>query len=479
MNALGRRAFLRAGLLVAGAGMLPACTSTGPRSADLILPTDPRVVEVEARRHASGRIRTYQLTAEVGLVDLGGPQVTTWTYGGVLPGTQIRVRAGDVIRAEVTNRLPVDTTIHWHGLAVRNDMDGAPDLTQNAVNPGGAFTYQFVADTPGTYWFHPHTGTQLDRGLYAPLIVEDPADGGYDQDWVVVLDDWIDGTGTTPDEVLATLRTNGGMHGMGGYASLDGDVAYPYYLINGRIPESPVTFTAKPGERARIRVINAASDTAFRIALGEHRLRITHTDGFAVQPVDTDALLIGMGERFDVITTLGDGIFPLVALAEGKDATALALIRTGARAAPPVSIRPAELGRNRLGYDRLKPTAEARLPTRTPDVTHELDLTGGMMSYAWGINGTPFDLSQRLLIQQGERVRITFRNRTMMWHPMHIHGHTFQLNGNGPRKDTVAVLPGRTVTCDLDAGNPGQWMIHCHNTYHAETGMATVLGYRA
>ncbi|MFD8495807.1 multicopper oxidase family protein [Amycolatopsis sp. NPDC059657] len=491
MNVISRRSILRAGLLAAGAGVLSACTSS-PGSANLVLPTDPRIADAEARRHATGQTRTYRLTAQAGRVDLGGPQVTTWTYDGTLPGKEIRVRAGDTVHAELTNRLPASTSIHWHGLALRNDMDGAPDLTQQAIASGATFTYQFVAGNPGTHWFHPHSGTQLDRGLYVPLIVEDPAEpGDYDQDWVIVLDDWIDGTGRTPDDVLATLRRGmgsmggmmGSMSGMGGTSPLlggdAGDLRYPYYLINGRIPAAPATFTARPGQRARIRIINAGSDTAFRVALGGHRLRVTHTDGYPVQPVETDNLLIAMGERYDVVTTLGDGVFPLVALAEGKDATALALVRTGAGTPPPATIRLIELDRDRVGYDRLTSAPDVRLPVRTPDVTHTLDLTGGMMNYDWGINGAPLDMNQRLLVQQGQRVRIVFRNGTMMWHPMHIHGHTFQLGETGPRKDTVAVLPGQTVSCDLDTTNPGQWMIHCHNTYHAETGMATILGYQA
>ncbi|MBE1495897.1 FtsP/CotA-like multicopper oxidase with cupredoxin domain [Amycolatopsis lexingtonensis] len=485
MTALSRRSVLRAGLLAAGAAVLSACT---PENANLVLPGDPRVAGSEARRRATGQVRTVRLTAQNGTVDLGGPEVTTWTYDGVLPGKEIRVRAGDTIRAELTNRLPAETSVHWHGLALRNDMDGAPDLTQAAIATGSTFTYRFVAENPGTYWFHPHSGTQLDRGLYAPLIVEDPAEpGGYDHDWVIVLDDWIDGTGQTPDDVLATLRQGtggmmGSMSGTGGSSALlggdAGDLRYPHYLINGRVPAAPATFTARPGQRARIRIVNAGSDTAFRVALGGHRLRITHTDGYPVEPVETDTLLIAMGERYDVLTTLGDGVFPLVALAEGKDATALALIRTGAGTPPPATIRPAELEGDLAGYDRLAAATGVRLPAKAPDVTHTLDLTGGMMGYDWGINGTPLDMNRRLLVREGQRVRLVFRNGTMMWHPMHLHGHTFQLGAAGPRKDTAIVLPGRTVACDFDAGNPGQWMIHCHNTYHAESGMATVLGYR-
>jgi multicopper oxidase len=262
-----------------------------------------------------------------------------------------------------------------------------------------------------------------------------------------------------------------------------GDVRYPYYLINGRIRTAPRTFTARPGQRVRIRFINAAADTAFRVALGGHTMTVTHTDGYPITPVRAGALLIGMGERYDVQVTLGDGVFPLAALAEGKNSTALALVRTGSGSTPPATIRPPELGKVLAGYAALHPAAPVTLPARQPDVTHRLELTGSMTRYDWGINGQSFDMSRpgalRFLMPQGQRVRVIFTNSTTMYHPMHIHGHTFQLGQTGPRKDTVIVLPGRQIACDLDADNPGQWMTHCHNPYHApESSMMAVLGYQ-
>jgi FtsP/CotA-like multicopper oxidase with cupredoxin domain len=236
--------------------------------------------------------------------------------------------------------------------------------------------------------------------------------------------------------------------------------------------------TAKPGLRVRIRFLNAGSDTAFRVALGGHRLTLTHTDGFPVTPVDTDALLIGMGERYDVHVTLGDGVFPLVAVAEGKTGAAFALVRTAAGGAPGPDVRPRELDGVLLRYADMSSTTAVRMPTRPPDVVHRLALTGGMMSYDWGVNGRMGDLANPARVHEGQRVRVEFVNTTMMWHPMHLHGHTFQLGASGPRKDTAIVLPGRTLACDFAADNPGQWMTHCHNAYHAEAGMMTVLGYQ-
>jgi FtsP/CotA-like multicopper oxidase with cupredoxin domain len=413
--------------------------------------------------------------------------VTTWSYDGQIPGAPIQVTAGEVVRATVANQLPAATSIHWHGIALRNDADGVPEVTQPPIDPGGEFTYEFTAPHPGTYWFHPHSGTQLDRGLYAPLIVDDPAEpGDYDQEWTVVLDDWLDDVTGTPEEVLDELR--GGMgHGMMGQTSSllggdAGDVRYPHFLLNGKVATAPETFQATPGTRLRLRIVNAGGDTAFRVALGGHTLTVTHTDGFPVEPVETDAVLLGMGERYDLLVTLADGVFPLVAMAEGKGEIALGLVRTGSGEAPGPDVRPSELDARIVSYRQLVPTEPARLADRPPDRTIAMELTGGMMAYDWGFDGRAFDHDDPTghiePVRAGERVRLELVNTTMMWHPLHLHGHTFAIAEGGPRKDTANVLPGRSLVVDFDADNPGLWMLHCHNIYHAEAGMMAVLGYQ-
>ncbi|MET7474778.1 multicopper oxidase family protein [Streptomyces sp. NPDC005648] len=542
-----RRSVLGASLAVAGTGILAACsgssgsTASTPAPKGYVDPAGTQVAAAEKKRAAgaSGTAREIRLTAAETPLDLGERTVRSWSYGGELPGKEIRVTAGDRLAVTLANHLPAATSLHWHGLALRNDMDGVPGLTQRAVAPGAEFTYRFTVPDPGTYWFHPHTGVQQDRGLYAPLIVEDPREPlSYDKEWVVVLDDWVDGVaGSTPDAVLAQLRggmgggmgmdAGGGMdmggdmdmgdsgHGMsgmsmGGQASSSpspspstsaspsgpsrmlmggtsdllggdaGDVAYPYYLVNGRTAKAPSAFRARPGDRIRIRFVNAGGDTAFRVALGGHRMTVTHTDGFPVRHATTDALLIGMGERYDVLVTAGDGVFPLTALAEGKKAATMALLRTGGGTAPTASARPRELDGRLLTADRLTADATVALARREPDRTVRLRLTGGMAHYDWAFDKKPYTPSQRHPVLAGERVRLEFENSTTMWHPLHLHGHTFALADavGGPRKDTALVLPNGTLKVDFDADNPGLWMIHCHNVYHAEAGMMTVLGYR-
>ena len=498
MNAINRRTLLRGGLAIAaaaGTGVLTACTGDrrGQRQpADSFVAPDGEEVRTAETRRNPGTIRDVRLTALTGPVDLGGLTTTTWSYDGVLPGRPIRVTAGEVVRATLANQLPTHTTIHWHGLALRNDADGVPDLTQPPIPTSGEHVYQFTAAHPGTYWFHPHAGLQLDRGLYAPLIVEDPREPlAYDDEWIVVLDDWLDGIdGRDPDPEFKQLRAgmmgNGhqmGGHQMGGSSSRllggdAGDVSYPHFLLNGRLPAAPVAYRGRPGTRLRLRIINAGGDTAFRVALAGHSMQVTHTDGFPVQPVDTDALLVGMGERYDVLVTLADGVFPLVALAEGKNATALGLVRTGSGGTPPASIRPRELNGRLVSYRDLVATEAVRLPDRAPDRTIDLRLTGSMMRYDWGFNDLSFDPGRIEPVRSGERVQINLVNTTEMWHPVHLHGHTFALGETGPRKDTAVVLPRQTLPISFDADNPGLWMVHCHNIYHAEAGMMTLLGYQ-
>ncbi|MFI0538535.1 multicopper oxidase family protein [Streptomyces sp. WSLK1-3] len=503
MNTINRRTVLLAGLGVAGAGALAACSGSTDAPA-LVSPSGPAVVAADKKRTRTGTTHSVTLTAAQATVDLGaGTTARTWAFSGRTPGRELRVRAGDTLAATLSNQLPdqATTSVHWHGIALRNDMDGVPPATQSAVRAGHNFTYRFTADAPGTYFFHPHVGVQLDRGLYAPLIVEDPREPlSYDEEWVVVLDDWLDGVTGTPDEVFAELRH--GMGGMGMDGGMDmgmrfmlmgarspllggdaGDVKYPYHLVNGRVPADPQVYRAKPGKRVRLRIVNAGSDTAYRVALGGHRLTLTHTDGFPVRHQQVDALLIGMGERCDVLVTLGDGVFPLVALAEGKNATGMAVVRTGSGATPTATVRPRELEGKLVAASRLRAADDVGLAPKKADRVHRVELSGSMMAYNWAVNGRRFDMNDPaahpLTVEEGQRVRLDFVNTTTMWHPMHLHGHTYQLGTSGPRKDTTIVLPKRTVSVYFDADNPGQWLLHCHNAYHGEAGMMALVAYRA
>ncbi|MFD2399925.1 multicopper oxidase domain-containing protein [Prauserella oleivorans] len=161
---ISRRGFLILGAGVTTAAGLAACTSrnASPPAPTRIGPKAPSIAAAERNRRATSR-RSTSVSLEAGVtdIDLGGIQVKTWTYGGELPGKEIRVRRGDVLNAQLSNKLPQPTTIHWHGLALRNDMDGVPVLTQSEIKPGTSFTYDFAVPDAGTYWFHPTSARSL------------------------------------------------------------------------------------------------------------------------------------------------------------------------------------------------------------------------------------------------------------------------------------------------------------------------------
>ncbi|SFP05582.1 Multicopper oxidase with three cupredoxin domains (includes cell division protein FtsP and spore coat protein CotA) [Amycolatopsis arida] len=535
--ALSRRSVLLGAVGVGGAAMTAgawwAFRPEEAAGAGRVSASSEEVRRVEQVRRGRGTGRTVRasLTAEPVEVDLGGRTVRTWAYDGRVPGPVLRCRAGDQLEVEVANRLPEPTTVHWHGLRIRNDMDGVPNLTQAPIAAGESMRYSFVAPDPGTYWFHPHVGVQRERGLYCPLVVDDPRDAGdYDVEFLVVLDDWIDGAVATPDQVLAALRTGGmdarfrtpvqagrivdrssmwqyhvpaalanppaGIPPVPPATRLASSVEFPFYLLNGRLPTAPETFRARPGQRARIRLVNAAGATVFRVALGGHRLTVTHTDGFPVEPVTVDTLQLGSGERYDVLVTLDDGTFPLVAVAEGKGAQALGAVRTAAGPVPRPTAAPRELAGRLLALADLQATPEVRMDDRSPDVHHTLYLTGDMSTFEWRINAEtynhhrPFDGITPMPVRAGQHVRLEMINQTPMYHPMHLHGHTFAIRTigdasgagdtdmpTGTRKDTAMVAPGERLLVDFTADNPGQWLVHCHNAYHMATGMASMLSY--
>jgi FtsP/CotA-like multicopper oxidase with cupredoxin domain len=241
-----------------------------------------------------------------------------------------------------------------------------------------------------------------------------------------------------------------------------GDAVYPHHLINGHSLSPFLTLDPLPrsGDRVRLRFINAASDTAYRVAIGGHRMTVTHADGLPVVPVQVDAFLIGMGERYDVTIDVHSGAWPIIALAEGKDSRGGAVLRTrdsGATPSPDLLATPSELEGEWLRYSSLR-AAESVALTLPRDIRSiPINLTG-----------------------EGEWVTLDITNTTSMWHPVHLHGHTPQLTDmpGGVRKDTVNVLPGDTVQLAFQSNNPGDWMLHCHNAYHLEAGMATLLRYR-
>jgi FtsP/CotA-like multicopper oxidase with cupredoxin domain len=259
-------------------------------------------------------------------------------------------------------------------------------------------------------------------------------------------------------------------------------VTYPYYLINGRINTAPQVKEYRAGQRIRLRIINAGADTAFRVGVPGTGLTVTHTDGYPVVPHHAESVILGMGERVDATITVSSSV-PVIAAAEGKDGYARLDLRVGPRVSEaPVAefidtMRRAQV----LNTATLVSPAAYALAQRDSRQTLDLRLAGPGPGYTWPINGRLYDPPDNgLNLTFGERVRMRFINESMMFHPMHLHGHTFQVvraGGSGPRKDTVLVPPKQTVEVDFDTDNPGRWIVHCHNDYHLAGGMATFVSY--
>jgi len=299
-----------------------------------------------------------------------------------------------------------------------------------------------------------------------------------------MLDDWRDGigpsdghggradSGTGSGDTAATKAGPNAGPEMGGRN-------YPLVLVDGRPPRDPQTFEVRRGERVRLRVMNIAADTGFRFAIGGHRLTVTHTDGMPMEPAVVDALRLGMGEWYDVVIEAGSpGAWQIAVVPEAKRGFGRAVLRytgSGQSEAPQVDARPTELDGRLADYADLGYAGERTFPDRAPDRLHDLTLTGSE------INGQNYPDAEPLAVAAGEWVRVTMRNDSSMWHPMHLHGHHFRVlapGGNGPLKDTMTVPGGEAATFDFLGNNPGEWMFHCHNHYHMANGMAQVVSYR-
>jgi FtsP/CotA-like multicopper oxidase with cupredoxin domain len=474
--AVGRREFLRTGA-AAVVGFAPGVSLLGMAGCDTPpeSPAAPRDGSVPGGA-AVAPAREVRLVAAPGEVDLGPlGGYRTWLYNGEFPGPEIHAREGERLRVVLENRLPEGTTIHWHGVPVPNPMDGVPNVTQEPVSPGGSFVYEYVAEPAGSYMYHSHMRLQIDRGLLGPLVIEERTPHvAYDREYTLVLDDFLPGE----PEPVEGGGMMGGMMGQRGRGVPD----YAGFLINGRPPADPSAFEVRSGERVRLRLVNPSGATVFRVAQAGHRLTVTHSDGRPVQPVEVDALLIGPGERYDVIVDANNpGTWNLTAASvNAGPGAARALLRYAGSNGPtpgegriPDGIRGGRL----LALQDLRSVETTGKSGRAPGRTFDLMLSGGMMmSRGWSIDGQRYPDAESLPLHGGERVRVRMVNHSMAMHPMHLHGHFFHVGS--ALKDTVIVPPhmGR-VTFEFTADNPGDWFFHCHNLYHMESGMARVFRY--
>ncbi|MDB5927756.1 MAG: putative multicopper oxidase [Betaproteobacteria bacterium] len=423
-----------------------------------------------ARAASAPELSTAKLRLTAGTRTLSVNGKPARVFGLIGPNGKpgITLSPGERFHVDLANRTGTSTIIHWHGQLPPWTQDGFPWPQTPPIPAGDTRSYDY-APIAGTYWMHSHQGMQEQSLMTAPLIVHSAEDMRADRQEVVLM--LHDFSFHTPDELLAGLTKSKGSQsampksGMGnnmnmgsgsmgamnmgsGMAMDLNDIDYDAFLANDRTFADPEVVRTESGGRVRLRLINAASSTQFWIDLGALTGTVVAVDGHPVRPVRGTRFLLAMAQRLDVLIDLpGKGTYPIVAQVEGKRArTGIVLAASGAA----VSRVVAEAEENALPVDlSLERRLEAVTPLapRAPDVTHRVILAGAMAPYAWSMNGEYWPEVTPLMIAAGQRVAIKMVNHTMMAHPMHLHGHAFQvmaLNGvpvAGALRDTVLVPP--------------------------------------
>ncbi len=494
------------------------------------------------------------------------------TVNGTLPAPLIRLREGQNVRLAVTNTLDEDSSIHWHGLLLPFQMDGVPGISFPGIKPGETFVYEFPVRQSGTYWYHSHSNMQEAMGLYGAIVI-DPAGvepAPYDREHILVLSDW---SFLHPHVILKKLKQQPGYFNrqkqtlsgliqgtdqgaaerrMWAQMRMDptdiSDVtgsSYAY-LVNGHDSAGNWTGLFAPGERVRLRIINASAMTNFNVRIPGLPMTVVQADGLAVQPVETDEFQIAVAETYDVIVSPNEArAFALVAEALDRSGLVRATLapQMGAVGSiPALRDRPllamkdmgmvdhAAMGHGNMDHGSMKMRDKSVVPdiaygpgvasisqspvdrtgdrpTGLEDVPHrvltyrdlkslapnpdrrapsrrlDIHLTANMERYMWSFDGVKMSENpEPLAFRRNERVRVNLINDTMMPHPIHLHGHFFEVvtgaAGHHPMKHTVNVLPGGKVSFDLTADALGDWAFHCHMLMHMHSGMFRVVTVR-
>lgn len=420
---------------------------------------------------------------------------------------------GGRFRVALDNVTPGPISVHWHGLILPNGQDGVPYVTQPPLKVGERRLYDFPLVQAGTYWMHSHWGLHEQLLMAAPLILRDPRADVDVEEVVVMLTDF---TARDPLAIFDGLRKGAGTpaasmpHGMSSSAhaamgkressaptrpapmrgmAMAGpdlnDVKYDALLANRRPLSDPEIVRVLPGRSVRLRVVNSASGTNFFLRTGALDARAIAVDGEDIVPFRGRTFELAVAQRIDLLVSIpkGEGVFPIVAQGEGTDLLAGVVLATPNAIVPPMANKAARAAGALTNAQEATLVAARPLPPRAIDRRLRVALTGDMARYVWTLNDRAWPNITPLLVRKGERVEITFANETGMAHPMHLHGHVFQVTEidgrrlRGARRDTVFVRPRQTIKVQLDAEYPGYWMIHCHLLYHQAAGMMTVMRY--
>ncbi|QWU15413.1 Multicopper oxidase with three cupredoxin domains (includes cell division protein FtsP and spore coat protein CotA) [Paenibacillus sophorae] len=426
-------------------------------------------------------VKGFTLTAMESNWELAsGATQAVWTYNGTVPGQEIRVTQGDFVRITLKNELNVPVTIHWHGYPVPAGSDGVPGVTQEAVKPGEAYTYEFSADVAGTYWYHSHqeSSVQVDKGLYGALVVEPKQFEQPDKDFTLILDEW--------------MSEGGDAHSAHGSASMSDEemmaAMYNIYTVNGKSGSLITPLETKLGDTVRLRFINAGYRSHGIHIPGE--FRVVSTDGQDIAEPATlqnQIVTIAPGERYDVeLNIVSPKDFAIDAHDDNKYNDQLVIpVKVSGSKGEEMEVQHDHLTAfDLLNYGKPAESELSKVQKFALEYTAVLNSKMNGNQQVYTINDKVFSELPALQVKTGDYVKLTFENKGTVDHPMHVHGHFFQvLEKNGVKvestimKDTVLVKPGEKIVIAFKADNPGNWMIHCHELHHAAGGMAQQLAY--
>jgi FtsP/CotA-like multicopper oxidase with cupredoxin domain len=451
-----------------------------------------------ARRALAGDVVDYTLTAApLRMTPAPGVSFDALAYNGSVPGPVLRVQNGQRVRVKYANRSGVSTTVHWHGMILPNDMDGAAGVTQPTVQDGGTFLYEFAAGPPGTRWYHDHDMNMgLARGLFGMIVVEDPRDDRPDAEFALVFhdvpnmrsfDQALRGLSTSP---MVDPFGSPELLGMRADDKMSDEVAYVAHCINGTSYPRTAPLQVRVGQRVRLRILNANLTQTRYLRLAGHRLRVTHADGNPLErPIEVDALRIGVGERYDAwFEVARPGAWLLQGLSSDPLAFEQAVVvhTDGMEQATPRGSPQSLDGVDWFTYEKAAGVTASF--DRAAQLRKTFVLNGGDYgSSKWTIDGKTWPDTEKIFVNRGDRVLVSFTNKADMEHPMHLHGHTFEIVEIGgkalarPLAKDIALVPanGGTLTWRFDATSPpGRWLLHCHNDIHMADGMMTEVVYR-
>lgn len=427
-------------------------------------------------------------------IEVNGKSATVFGLLGPDGRPGLSFAAGERFAVQLVNESNEPTIIHWHGLTPPWHQDGVADNPLPLLASGATRDFDFPLQKSGTNWMHAHT-LQEQNLLAAPLIIKERGGASDEQEIVVLLHDF---SFKPPEELLAELMQADGGHGTspqpgtgamdhsghGGAGSMImdlNDIEYDAYLANDRTLNDPETIRVEKGGRVRLRLINGATATVFTLDLGALQGELVAVDGIPVRSVRGRRFPFAMGQRLDIRLALPSGAhsFPILFLREAARERTGVILATADASVPKVAPLADEAGPIMdIGLEAAL-RAVSPLAARPVGQTAAVGLVGEMAKYRWGLAG----LEKPLILRTGVRVEVTMANRSMMAHPMHLHGHHFQVvavNGrriSGAMRDTVQLPPKNNITIAFDADNPGKWAFHCHHLYHMAAGMMGFFHY--